>query len=218
MNNLNLRKLTDEHWRVLAKLREIGRTRELILIRGNHDHDWHGDRLRQEMATVLVNGHSNGFAQANGSPHEPEPLPGFRSVDVLPAVLDVEMREEYQLDIGSQSYLVTHGDRFDPALHSELPRYLAGWCYQITRKVSKKFAKWLKKRSASWSGSLSQIRQLSVIDHARQHDYAGIVIGHTHYADDINVEGVHYVNSGCWTDASQLRDHRQQPASAASCE
>jgi UDP-2,3-diacylglucosamine pyrophosphatase LpxH len=37
INNLNLKKLKDAHWTVLDKLRRIGRDRELIMIRGNHD-------------------------------------------------------------------------------------------------------------------------------------------------------------------------------------
>jgi UDP-2,3-diacylglucosamine pyrophosphatase LpxH len=37
LNGLNLKKLKAKHWRVLDQLREIGRRRELILIRGNHD-------------------------------------------------------------------------------------------------------------------------------------------------------------------------------------
>jgi UDP-2,3-diacylglucosamine pyrophosphatase LpxH len=37
INNLNLKKLKRQHWALLDKLRDIGRRRELILIRGNHD-------------------------------------------------------------------------------------------------------------------------------------------------------------------------------------
>ena len=37
INNLNLRKFKAKHWRLMSKLRDIARTRELVLIRGNHD-------------------------------------------------------------------------------------------------------------------------------------------------------------------------------------
>ena len=37
INNLNLRKLKPHHWKVIDRLREVARKRELILIRGNHD-------------------------------------------------------------------------------------------------------------------------------------------------------------------------------------
>ena len=42
INNLNLKKFKARHWRLIHQLREIGRHRELILIRGNHDGTPHG--------------------------------------------------------------------------------------------------------------------------------------------------------------------------------
>ena len=59
-------------------------------------------------------------------------------------------------------------------------------------------AKWLKKKSKRWSGVLEWVRSQS-IQHARTRCHEGIVTGHTHFADDLHIDGTHYINSGCWT-------------------
>jgi UDP-2,3-diacylglucosamine pyrophosphatase LpxH len=195
LHSLHLGKMRDEHWELLTRFRDLAREREVILIRGNHDHDWHGDRVRQAMHAARANGNGSargGVAVVAAPPVSP-------SMEVLPALLGVPMLEEYRLDVGGQPYVVTHGDHFDPALESELPRHVAGWCYQVSRKLSKKLAKWLKKRSAAWSGAMEHIRQ-SAAAFARAHDCAGVIIGHTHHADDLDIDGTHFVNTGCWTE------------------
>jgi UDP-2,3-diacylglucosamine pyrophosphatase LpxH len=177
LNGVNLRKLTPEHWSVVGRLRELARSRELILVRGNHDYDPNG----------TVNGDGNGHA------------PSFGSQDVLPALLGVPMHEEYRLDIGGRPYLVLHGDRFDPTLHYPLLSEMADWCYQLSQKINKKLAKWLKKKSKRWGGVLEWVRKQSAA-YARRQGFTGVVTGHTHFADDVHVGDVHYVNTGCWTE------------------
>src|SRR5262249_20969750 len=170
INNLNLRKFKDRHWRVVDKLRELARSRELGLVRGNHNYDVHAPPNR-----------------CYGPPA------------VLPALLGVPLVEEYTLEIGRRSYLVMHGDRFDPTLNYKVVSEMAGWCYDLSQKLSKKLAKWLKKKSKRWSGVLDCVRTRSV-EHARNEGHEGIVTGHTHFAEDMNIDGIHYVNSGCWTE------------------
>src|SRR5262245_55782661 len=75
INSLNFRKLKRRHWELLDRFRAIGKERELILIRGNHDHDW-DHRPGAKRPTVLSTAH------------------------VLPALLEVPMREDYRLDVG----------------------------------------------------------------------------------------------------------------------
>src|SRR4051812_6685984 len=38
LHSVNLKKLDSDHWNVIDLLRRLARSRELILIRGNHDH------------------------------------------------------------------------------------------------------------------------------------------------------------------------------------
>jgi UDP-2,3-diacylglucosamine pyrophosphatase LpxH len=65
--------------------------------------------------------------------------------------------------------------------------------------LSKKLAKWLKKKSKRWTGALAYVRA-GAVEHARQQGHDGIVAGHTHFAEDMHIDGTHYVNSGCWTE------------------
>ncbi len=200
LHSLNLNRLRPAHWTLLTRFRDIGRTRDLVLIRGNHDHAWRFARISRRRAVAEPALVAVGGGPANGAV-EPAAAPAaFGPLDVLPALLDVPLREEYRLEVGGREYLVTHGDQFDPALASELPRHVAGWCYQLTRKMNRKLAKWLKKRSARWGGQLQHIRRQAV-DFARQRGCGGVLLGHTHHADDVNIDGVHYVNTGCWTES-----------------
>jgi UDP-2,3-diacylglucosamine pyrophosphatase LpxH len=191
INNLNLRKLRPSHWQVIDCLRRESRSRELVLVRGNHDHD----------QRHFENDQPGGD--------------GFGPHDVLPALLGVPMVEEYRLDVGGRSYLVLHGDRFDPTMRYPAVTEMADWCYQLSQKVNHKLAKWLKKKSKKWGGVLEFVRSQSV-GHARLFNCEGVVTGHTHFADDLRVGETHYLNSGCWTelpggyvvsDSGDIRQH-----------
>src|SRR4029077_17996807 len=66
LNSVNLRKLNGAHWALLNRFRKLGRSRELILIRGNHDHD--GDYLPYRDASAsLANGNINGTPNGSAS-------------------------------------------------------------------------------------------------------------------------------------------------------
>jgi len=175
INSLNFRKLKRRHWELLDRFRAIGKERELILIRGNHDHDW-DHRPGAKPPTVLSTAH------------------------VLPALLEVPMREDYRLDVGDRPYLILHGDRFDPTLNYPMLTDVAVMCYQFTTKLNKKLAKWLKKKSKRLGGLLELIRTQSVA-YARAEKLEGVVTGHTHYAEDLVLDDVHYLNSGSWTES-----------------
>lgn len=176
IHSVNFRKLSGSHWGLLERLRDLGRERELILVRGNHDHE------------------TDYQPRLNGS----NPVCGTHSV--LPGLLGVPMVEDYRLDVGDRKYLVLHGDHFDPTLHYPAITEVAGFCYHLATKIHKKLAKWLKKKSKRWGGVLEVVRQQSVA-YARQRGVAGVICGHTHFPEDTQVNDVHYINTGCWTES-----------------
>lgn len=176
LHSVNLRKLTGAHWLLLERFRKLGKTRELVLIRGNHDHE--GDHVPGK----------NGHAAA-----------GAGTFQVLPSLLEVPMREDYRLEVGGRPYLVLHGDRFDPTLNLPVVTEVAAFCYHLTTKLNKKLAKWLKKKSKRWGGVLEFVRGQSIA-HARREGALGVITGHTHFAEDSQVADVHYLNTGCWTE------------------
>lgn len=174
LNSVNLKKLHPQHWGILDLLRSIRRQRELIVIRGNHDHE--------ALDAPSVNGQH------------------FCTRGVLPALLDLpHMEEEYPLDIAGRPYRILHGDRFDPTLTYPVVTDAAVFCYHLTTKLNKKLAKWLKRKSKKWGGVLELVRDRSIA-YAQKQNATGIITGHTHFAEDSQVGDVHYVNTGCWTE------------------
>jgi UDP-2,3-diacylglucosamine pyrophosphatase LpxH len=174
LHNVNLRKLTAEHWALLERFRRIGKSRELVLVRGNHDHEL--DFLPNQAPNHLTTGR------------------------VLPALLEVPMVEQYELRIAGEPYPVLHGDRFDPTMNYPMVTEAAYLCYQFTTKLSKKFAKWLKRKSKRWGGILEMVRGQSIA-YAYQQGVPGVITGHTHYAEDVQFKDVRYLNSGSWTES-----------------
>jgi UDP-2,3-diacylglucosamine pyrophosphatase LpxH len=133
--------------------------------------------------------------------HDGAPCPDLRfgPGDVLATLLGVELQEEFSLKAGGRRYLVLHGDRFDPTLHWPILTDTADWCYQTTQKVNKKVAKWLKHRVKRLGGVIELVKRLGVC-YARELGYDGVITGHTHFPDDEMIDGIHYLNTGCWTD------------------
>ena len=166
-------KMTPPAWDFLERIRQVGKSRELILVRGNHDHE----------IDFIPGTTPNGLSSAR----------------VLPALLEVPMREQYQLQINGHQYLVIHGDRFDPSMNYPVVTEVAFLCYQVTTKINKKLAKWLKKKSKKWGGLLEVVRKNSIA-HAQRENVPGIITGHTHHAEDLRRDEIHYMNSGSWTE------------------
>jgi UDP-2,3-diacylglucosamine pyrophosphatase LpxH len=151
------------------------------------------ERLRaiaRERELILIRGN-----------HDGQPVQGkrFGPLDVLATLLDVELHEEYPLTVAGREYLVLHGDRFDPTLQWPLLTDAADWCYQATQKLNKRAAKWLKRRVKRLGGVVEFVKRRAA-RYARSVGCEGIIAGHTHFSDDEWLEGVHYLNTGCWVD------------------
>ena len=41
---------------------------------------------------------------------------------------------------------------------------------------------------------------MNAIEYARENGYAAITCGHTHFAEDLVVDGIRYINTGAWTE------------------
>ena len=136
-----------------------------------------------------------------GSEHYPgKERNGLDTSNVLPALLEVPMREDYRLPVNGHEYLILHGDRFDPTMNYPVVQEAAFLAYQFTTKLNKKLAKWLKRKSKKWGGILELVRSQS-ISFARKEGLHGVITGHTHFAEDVLIDDIHYVNSGSWTES-----------------
>jgi UDP-2,3-diacylglucosamine pyrophosphatase LpxH len=154
-------------WRVLDALRAVARSRELVLVRGNHDVPAHGDRER--------------------------------AANLLTGLLDTELRDEYALDVGGDRYLVVHGDRFDATMNLTWVGDAADLVYRGVQRASRPVAHFLKWGSKHVCGVVGAV-QRGALAHARQRGFAGVITGHTHFHHDEFIDGLHYLNTGCWVD------------------
>ena len=41
---------------------------------------------------------------------------------------------------------------------------------------------------------------MNAVEHAKENGYEAVACGHTHYAQDIEVKGIRYLNTGAWTE------------------
>lgn len=42
---------------------------------------------------------------------------------------------------------------------------------------------------------------MNAIEHCREHNFATVACGHVHYAEEVTVDGVRYINTGSWTES-----------------
>lgn len=159
----------EEHWRVLERLRMVARRREVILIRGNHE-------LRDRMAASTY------------GPHQ-----------VLADMLDVPLREDYELHLGRRRFLVLHGDQFDTTMNLTRLGDLADVFYRGVQQCSLGLARWLKARTKRWCGVVDMVRRGAVAQ-AMTGGYDGVICGHTHFEEDSDQAGCRYLNTGSWVE------------------
>ncbi len=127
--------------------------------------------------------------------HDPEPA--FAS-----AVLGIQFQQETILDIDGKSYLVTHGHQWDASM--SWPAWMihsADAIYYFSQWIdpTHKLARSLKRRCKRFCKAVDNL-QISAVNEARKRKLAGVVLGHTHIGNDVMIDGVHYLNSGCWTE------------------
>jgi len=118
------------------------------------------------------------------------------------AVLGLTPCSEVEIEVGEQTYLVCHGDRWDDAMHyPDWVIWVADQAYLITQWLdpSHKFARFVKRRCKFFTGAVDQLRQRATA-HAVERGVAGVIVGHTHMVSSSREQGVHYLNAGCWTE------------------
>jgi UDP-2,3-diacylglucosamine pyrophosphatase LpxH len=122
--------------------------------------------------------------------------------DWFAAVFGVDARNETVVDVAGRPYLVCHGHQPDTAL--DLPPVIlktADLIYHTCQWLdrSHRLARQLKRRSKRFTKSLERIRCWALAE-ATARSFAGVILGHTHSAEDVRLDDVHYLNCGCWTE------------------
>jgi UDP-2,3-diacylglucosamine pyrophosphatase LpxH len=128
--------------------------------------------------------------------HDPSPR-FFR------AVLGIEPQDETLIDADNgRRYLVYHGHAWDEALN--WPNWLiagADGFYRFSQWLdpTHSLAKFLKHRCKTFVKAVENLRDRAV-EEARRRGLDGVILGHSHMACDRMIDGIHYLNSGCWTE------------------
>lgn len=123
--------------------------------------------------------------------------------EILSHLLGVPVHEEYQFEINGRRFLAIHGHQFDKWItEHEVLTAVASSAYLLLQKVDPRhrMSRWVKRTSKKWLRMSDKVGN-DAVEHARRHHAADSVFcGHTHQAVHKHIDGVEYVNSGCWTD------------------
>jgi len=113
---------------------------------------------------------------------------------------DIELVETYAI---GKRVLIAHGHHFDTIMPTHR------WFIHLVRAVQAlrillgadavHVARYAK-RFPTLYGILRDHVARNAIEHAREHGFEAIVCGHTHHAETREADGIHYVNTGAWTE------------------
>lgn len=123
-------------------------------------------------------------------------------IDVMSHLVGIPVFTEYQWTHRGRSYLAIHGDQFDSIMGSSpvITRWL-GLLHHPLRALdpeNRHVVAWLLKRVASWRRESARVMN-GAVRHARRRAVQTVICGHTHEAANLNVDGIHYLNGGSWT-------------------
>lgn len=139
---------------------------------------------------VLIRGNHDGYPGPEGGPG---------SFGLLADLLGAPMVEECEVETDEGRLLVLHGDQFDQTLNLTWVGDVADWCYNRVQRTSRVAARWLKHRAKYLTGVVAGVMR-GATARAAKGGYAGVVTGHTHYSDDGYMDGLRFLNTGCWVD------------------
>jgi len=129
--------------------------------------------------------------------------------------LEVHNQLEYT-DLNNKKFLVTHGDFFDMVTMTKKWLAILGdygydfllFINHIINKIYKLFriqkkwslSKYVKdnvKKSVSFISDYEEI----LSNHAKKHNFDGVICGHIHKAEIKNIDGIEYLNCGDWVES-----------------
>ena len=123
--------------------------------------------------------------------------------DILSHLLGVKVYEEYYWTFAGKKYIAIHGHQFDKFISENVVlTEVASFLYLLFQRLDTKkqcVSRWIKRKSKKWL-RLSNKVGYDAIQYAKNKNADVIICGHTHIAGIIELDGVQYYNSGCWTD------------------
>ena len=114
-----------------------------------------------------------------------------------------------------KKYLVVHGDAWDGVMkYAKWLSKLGAVAYEILLKINivinffrkmrgkdywslAKFLKYKVKNAVKYIGEYEK----TLTDYAKRKKFDGIICGHIHHAENLNLDGVNYLNCGDWVES-----------------
>jgi UDP-2,3-diacylglucosamine pyrophosphatase LpxH len=124
-----------------------------------------------------------------------------RAAGVLSHIMGVEVKSSLKLDVNEKKYYVLHGDVFDEILRKHpILTFMADTVYRLIQVFdqSHNLALFLKRKCKKFTRSYDKVKKRCV-ELAKRKGFHGVMIGHLHIPESLMIDGVHYVNSGSWT-------------------
>ncbi len=121
--------------------------------------------------------------------------------DIVSHIVGVEILDEYVYSNGQVELLILHGDQFDTFVtnYGWLTTIACGLYFVIQKWMPHRASRWIRRISKRWQRNSQLIEQRST-DYARGKGFRFVTCGHTHLPLTSEVDGVHYLNSGTWTE------------------
>ena len=112
----------------------------------------------------------------------------------------IEFADSYS--IGKRLY-VSHGFDFDtvmPYHRSFIIFFRFFHRLRIRLGAESVHVAYYAKRFKILYGVLRKHVAMNAVEYARENGYAAVTCGHTHYAEDVMIDGIRYINTGAWTE------------------
>jgi len=123
-------------------------------------------------------------------------------------------KEVFYTSSEGKKYLVVHGDEFDGVVTKMKWLYWLGdnaysfalflnrWVNRLRKLFGLKYWSLSQFLKAQVKGAIQFVNNFEqlVINKARKESCDGVICGHIHVHADKDCDGVHYLNTGCWTE------------------
>src|SRR4051812_41235210 len=121
--------------------------------------------------------------------------------DIISHIVGVQILDEYVYSNDRIKLLILHGDQFDTFItHNPwLTEISCGIFYFIQKWMPHRAARWVRRITKRWQRN-SELVERRAIEYARSKGFRHVTCGHTHLPLVSESDGIHYYNSGTWTD------------------
>jgi len=121
--------------------------------------------------------------------------------NVMSHLVGVPVYQEYMWYAAGERHLAIHGHQFDKFIaRNPLMSELATRFYLVFQKLDRRryFSRLLDRLNTRWQ-RLTPIVARGALDYAEARGATKVYCGHTHEPIAITWNGIHYYNTGCWT-------------------